>query len=50
MTRRSFILIMLGLATSSQLANLFLLNSLSDKSSKDGIVMRDGWMLSVTDL
>ena len=50
MTRRNFILAMLAFTASSQLANLFPLSALRTTPSKEGLVMRDGWILLETDL
>jgi len=50
MTRRKFILALTSLAAGTQLASLFPLKSLIASPSKDGIVMRDGWILKEADL
>lgn len=50
MTRRNFILAILALATGSQLAKLYPFQSRITTPSNDGVVMRDGWILSETDL
>lgn len=50
MTRRNFILAILALASSAQLARIYPSKLFGNKPIGDGLVMRDGWILLETDL
>lgn len=50
MTRRNFILTLFSLATAAQLKITYPFKLLSKIPTKDGVIIKNGWILKETDL